>query len=488
MTGSGAVTRRCLALLSLLALCASPGLAEVDRSHPPQPEPVRPLELPPLHRHTLSNGLPVLLVEQHEVPVVELVLVVRAGATADPAGSEGLAHMTAAMLDEGAGGKDALALADAVDFLGAELQTDSDWDFASIRSRVPVSRLEAALPLFADVALRPDFPEAELERLRKEALTNLLQARDVPGRIASRALWKAVFGVGHRYGRPENGDVASLSRLRVEELRAFYAQRYSPATASLVVVGDVGAEVVPVLESAFGAWPRPASAPAEVAVAAPPQVKGRSILLVDKPGAPQSVLRLGRVGPSWQDPRYTAGEVMNTLLGGSFTSRLNDNLREQHGYTYGARSGLLRLRSGGLFLAGADVQADKTVPAVSEIFKELDRIATPASDDEVARARSYAALGFAAEFETTRQVARHIVDQVVYDLPDDFFEAFVPKALAVDAAALQAAARADIDTGSIVLVVVGDRATVEDPLRSLGLGDVVTLSVDDVMGEAPKIE
>jgi len=488
VSGRGEVARRCLALVPFLLLSATVGRAEVDRSHPPKPGPVRPLELPPLHRHTLSNGLPVLVVEQHEVPVVELVLVVRAGATADPEGSEGLARMTAAMLDEGAGGKDALALADAVDFLGAELDTGADWDYASVRLRVPVARLGDALPLFADVALRPDFPEAELQRLRKQALTDLLQARDVPGRIASRALWKAVFGASHRYGRPEAGDAASLSRLTVEELRAFYAARYSPATASLVVVGDVGEDVVAVLEGAFGGWPRPAAAPAEVEVPAPAQVEGRSILLVDKPAAPQSVLRVGRVGPSWQDPHYAAAEVMNTLLGGSFTSRLNDNLREQHGYTYGARSGLLRLRTGGLFLAGADVQADKTAPAVSELFKELDRITTPAPEDDVERARNYAALGFAAEFETTRQVARHIIEQVVYDLPDDFFEAFVPEALAVDAAALQAAARADVDTGSMVLVVVGDRATVAEPLQALGLGPIQTQSVEDVMGEAPKIE
>jgi zinc protease len=488
VTAPAVVTSRCLVLLAWLALGARPGLAQVDRSGPPQAGPVRSLRLPPPERHALSNGLPVLLVPMREVPVVELVLVVRAGATADPQGSEGLAHMTAAMLDEGAGGKDALALADALDFLGAELETGASWDAASVRLRVPVVRLQAALPLLADVALRPDFPEAELDRLRKEALTELLQARDVPGRIASRALWKAVFGAEHRYGRPETGDAASLSRLRIEDLRLFHAARYSPEAATLVVVGDVGAEVLTALETSFGAWARSASAGPAPKVEAPRQVAGRAIWLVDKPAAPQSALRFGRVGPSWQDPQYPAGEVMNTLLGGSFASRLNDNLREQHGYTYGARSSLQRLREAGLFLAGADVQADKTAPAVSEVFKELDRIQTPASEDEVARARSYAALGFAAEFETTGQVAGHLVDQVVFDLPDGFFEAFVPKALATDAAALQSAARAAIDTGAIVVVVVGDRKTVEEPLRALGLGSVSTLSLEDVMGEAPTIE
>jgi predicted Zn-dependent peptidase len=397
--------------------------------------------------------------------------------------------MTAEMLDEGAGGRDALALADAVDFLGATLETGADWDASTVRLRVPVARLGEALPLMADVALRPDFPDGELVRLRKEALTDLLQARDVPGRIASRALAEAVFGTAHRYGRPEAGDAATLSALSVADLRAFHAERYTPAAATLVVVGDVtGAFVLPLLEKAFGAWPRPAAAPTLPAVPPPPQVKGRTVWLVDKPGAVQSAIRLGRVGASRADPRYAAAEVMNTLLGGSFTSRLNDNLREQHGYTYGARSAFARRLTAGLFLAAADVQTDKTAPAVTEFVKELTRIRTPATPEEAERARSYAALNYAAEFETTQQVARHMVEKVVYGLPDGFFEQFVPEALAVDAAAIQKAAEAEVDPRNIALVVVGDRSKVEAPLRVLNLGPMRNLTVEDVMGPAPKVD
>ena len=480
--------RRLLFPALAAVLSTSPLLAQPDRSAPPKPGPVKPLKLPAAERLALSNGVGVLLVPVHEVPVAEVLLVVRAGATADPAGREGLARTTADMLDEGAGGRDALALADAIDFLGAQLDTEASWDASIVRLRVPVARLADALTVMAEVALRPDFPESELVRLRKEALTDLLQARDVPGRIASRALAQAVFGTTHRYGRPEGGDASSLSSLTVADLRAFHAARYVPSAATLVVAGDVTRDVLPQLERAFGAWRAATATAPPPAVAAPAALKGRSVWLVDKPGAAQSAIRVGAVGPSWSTSGYAAAEVMNTLLGGSFTSRLNDNLREQHGYSYGAASRLQRYRTGGLFVAFSDVQTDKTAPAVTEFVKELERIRTPAKPEEAGRARSYAALGYAGGFETTTQVARRVADRVVYDLPEGFFEEFVPKALAVDVATLQAAGRSLVDPGRMAFVVVGDRVKVEAPLRALGLGTVRTLSVEDVMGPAPMVD
>jgi predicted Zn-dependent peptidase len=483
--------RRALALVAALAMlagvAASPAGAQVDRSRPPQPGPPRKLELPPVERHALANGVKVLLVGVHEVPAVEVILVLPVGAVADPAGKDGLAAMTAAMLDEGAGGKDALALADAIDFLGASLGAGASWDASTVRLRTAVARLPEALALMADVALRPDFPPAELERLRKEALTGLLQARDQPSAIAGRALALAVFGSDHRFGRPLGGDVAHLQAVAVEDLRAFHAARYVPEGATLVVVGDVeAASVLPELEKAFGSWQGKAAGAAPV-VPALKQLASRSVWLVDKKDAAQSALRLGRIGPAWPDPAYVPNEVMNTLLGGSFTSRLNDNLREQHGYSYGARSGFRRNRATGLFTVATDVQTDKTAPAVTEVFKELERMLGLAAKEEVERARNYAALGYAGDFETTSQLAQRMVEKVVYDLPDGFYESFVPKALAVDAALMQKAARGAIDPKRTALVVVGDRAKVEAPLRALNLGELKLLTVEDVMGKPPEV-
>ena len=470
-----------------LALCglAAAALAQTpaDRSHPPSPEPPRPLRLPPVQRLALSNGLPVALVERHQLPTVEVRLIVKSGATADPIGRTGLAAATADMLDEGAGGKDALSLADAIDFLGADVRTSATWDYSSVALAVPVARLEPALTLMADVALRPDFPPAEMERVRKRALTALLEARAVPGQVAAFAFTQAVFGQ-HRYGFPSSGTTPSLSALRTEDLRAFHTQHYRPGNAFLVVVGDVTPATLPLLEKAFGGWPK-GDAPAS-RLTVPPQVKGRRLVLIDKPGAAQSVLRIGRVGPGRSTPDYLALEVMNTLLGGSFTSRLNDNLREQHGYAYGAGSSFGYRLVGGAFQAAADVQTQSTSEALGEMLKELERITTPATPVEVDRARNYLSLSFAEEFETNTQVAGKVADQILYALPDDFYATFVPKALAVSAADIARVAAA-ADPANAVVVVVGDRKTIEPKLRAMNVGELQIRTVDDVLGRPPKV-
>jgi predicted Zn-dependent peptidase len=217
-------------------------------------------------------------------------------------------------------------------------------------------------------------------------------------------------------------------------------------------------------------------------------VKGRTVWLVDKPGAPQSVVQVGRVGPGRQTPDYHALMVMNTLLGGSFTSRLNDNLREQHGYTYGAGSRFAFRRAAGLFQAGADVQTVVTAESVTELMKELERIGLPPAEEEAERARNYLALRYAERFETTRQIAARLVERTVYDLPENFFDGFVPKALAVDGQEMSRVAAAHIDPENLVIVVVGDRQTIEAPLRALGLGPIRTLTVEEVLGPPPHIE
>ena len=283
-----------------------------------------------------------------------------------------------------------------------------------------------------------------------------------------------------------------IAATTVADLKAFHAAHYRPDTTTLVVVGDVDRKT---LECCRRSRRRSASWKAASAAAPVRRCRRhrrstkRRCSLVDKPGRAAVPLWLGRVqSPRRPISRHAADQVMNTLLGGSFTSRFNDNLREQHGYAYGAGSRFRRNLTGGLFQVATDVQTDKTGPAVGEVFKELERILTPAAADDVERARNYAALGYAGDFETTGQLAQRMVDAVVYGLPDGFYEGFVPKALAVDAAALQQAARGAIDTKKIALVVVGDRAKVEAPLRALNLGEIRNLSVDEVMGKPPAIE
>lgn len=310
-----------------------------DRSQPPKTGPAPALKLPSIQRQKLSNGLSVWLIELHDVPIVQANLIIGSGGADDPAERPGTASLTAAMLDEGAGTRGALELADAIEFLGAEINTSSTFDASAVRLNVPVARLADALPLMADVALKPTFPANELERLRKERLTDLLQARDDPAEIVRIAFPRLVFGARHRYGTSAVGTEASLQSIRLDDLRTFYSSNYRPDNSTLIVVGDVAsAKAMPMLEQAFGGWRAEGPPRTRTIVVDPPQLTRRQIYLIDKPGAAQSQIRIGWIGVPRSTNDYASLQVLNTILGGSFTSRLNQNLREQHGYTYGAAS------------------------------------------------------------------------------------------------------------------------------------------------------
>lgn len=452
-----------------------------DRSKPPVPGPAPALKLPPIQKRALANGLPVWVVEMHKVPLVNVALVVKAGASADPIGKYGVANFTAAMLDEGAGTRNALDLADAIDFLGASLSTGSSFDSSTVRLQTPVSKLDDALALMADVSLRPAFSPTELERLRKERLTTLLQTRDNPQGLASVAFARLVFGARHRYGTSAMGNDATNGEMSVADLKSFYTAYYQPQNAHLIVVGDVTADgVLPKLEKAFGSW-KNGTAPAKPAIETATQHGPRQIYLVDKPGAPQSQIRIGWVGVPRNTPDYYALSVLNTALGGSFTSRLNQNLREEHGYAYGASSAFDMRMSAGPFFAAAGVQSDKTTESLQEFFKELNGIRKPMTPDELTRAKNYLALGFPAEFETTGGMAGNLVTMVVYGLPDAFFSEYVPKIQAVTIADVQRVATQYIQPDRFAVVVVGDLAKIEAGIRAANLGPVRVVPIDEIL-------
>jgi zinc protease len=452
-----------------------------DRSKPPVPGPAPVLKTPAIQKRTLSNGLPVWIVEMHEVPVVDVSLIVKSGASADPAGKYGLASFTAAMLDEGAGGRSSLDLADAVDFLGASLSTGSSFDASSVRLHVPVAKLDAALPLMADVVLSPAFADSEVDRLRKERLTALLQTRDSVSSLASAGFARLVFGPRHRYGTPGMGNEASNSEMTATELRDFHASHYQPQNAYLLVVGDVTPDaVMPTLEKSFGAWRNRGTVP-KAMIATAPRHAARQIFLIDKPGAEQSAIRIGNVGVARATPDYFVLDVANTILGGSFTSRLNTNLREVHGYTYGASSSFDMRAAPGPFVAAANVQTDKTVESLREFFKELDSMRQPVPADELRRARNLEALGFPAAFETTSGMAGNLSELVIYDLPESFFNEYVPKIQAVTAADIERAAKQYLVTEAFAVVVVGDLARIEKPIREAKLGPVRVVPVEEIL-------
>ena len=477
--------RRAIPVLAVIAtfMSATASAQRPDRSEPPKPTAPPALKLPPVQKHTLSNGLEVWIVEQHEVPMVQVNLIVRAGSAADPAGKYGVAAMAANMLDEGAGGKSALELADAVEFLGAELNTTSTFDYSAIRLSTPVSSLGDALTLMADVAMRPTFPDNELERLRKERLTRLLQARDDPAAIIEIAFPRLVFGDKHRYGTTAGGGEAEVKAMTLADVRSFYDAYYRPENSTLLVVGDVTpSAVLPLLEKTFGQWKpsAPGSKPAPLPAAA--QVAKRQIYIIDKPGAAQSQIRIGWVGVPRSTPDYPTLQVLNTILGGSFTSRLNTNLRETHGYSYGAFSGFEERISPGAFSARAGVQTDKTAEALKEFFNEFAGVLKPIPDEELEKAKNYVALGFPAEFESTGDLARKLEEQVVHDLPAEYFPSYIRSVTQVTGEGVEKAAARYIQPDKFAVVIVGDRKVIEPGVRALNLGPIEFLTVEQALG------
>ena len=461
------------------------GAQAPDRSKPPQSGPPPALRLPATQKRTLSNGLPVWIVERHEVPVVHVNLVVMSGTGDDPAGKFGIASLTAALLTEGAGSRSSLDIADATDFLGADLVTNSGSDSSAVRLNVPVARLADALPIMADVALRPTFPQAELDRQKAERLTSVIQARDDPSSIDQLAFARVVYGTTHRYGTAQAGMAQTIQSLTIADVRAYYTSTYQPSNATIIVVGDVTPDrVVPLLEAQFGKWAKGPAA-MHAALAAPALPAARQIYIVDKPGAPQSQVRIGWAGVARSTPDYFPITVMNTVLGGAFSSRLNLNLREKNGYTYGAQS-QFDMRSGaGPFVAAAGIQTDKTAPALKEFFNELNGILTPVPADELTRAKHYVSLRYPLGFETTGDIAARLEQALVYHLPDNYFSTYVQNIEGVSAAEVQRVAQKYIVPGKFVVVIAGDRAAIEPGIRALNLGPIKIMTVDDVFGPAP---
>jgi zinc protease len=416
----------------------------------------------------------------HKVPTVHLELAIRTGVSADPAGKFGLASLTADMLDEGAGSRSALEIADTIDYLGAELDTSSSSDASYVDLHVPVARLADALPVMADVIARPTFPDAELKRVREERLTSLVEAADDPEQLIQFAFPRLVYGT-HRYGTPSIGTAASLRGFTRPDLVSFHASAYRPDQATLVVTGDVtAAAVVPILESTLGQWKPAATAPTP-ALTNPQQLASRRVYLIDKPGAAQSQIRVGWVGVPRSTPDYFALRVLNTILGGAFTSRLNQNLRETHGYAYGASSLFDMRHSAGPFFAAAGVQTDKTAEALKEFFNELTRIHEPVPTEEIEKAKNYLSLLLPRNFATTRATANALAQVAVYDLPQDFYETYAQRVRAVTAADVKRAADKYIQPSKLAVVIVGDRKVVEPGVRGLNLGPVTIIEPAEVM-------
>jgi zinc protease len=472
-----------LRFVLLSAATAAPAATAQVPATPPTVPPPAGLALPPIQRATLPNGISIRLVEMHEVPLVQVTLTVKGGGRLD-GDHPGLASFTANLLDEGAGTRDAFGIAEQAAFLGADLGTGADWENLIVDLNTPKRTLGEALDLMADVALRPSFKAADVARERDLRLAQIVQQRDQPGGMAALAFSAIMFPAGHPYHRPLGGDSAGVTGLDSATVRGFYQRVFRPDRAELVITGDITlAEAKTLVAGRFGKWLPNRMAVARAPLPAPvPRPEHRSVDLIDKPGAAQSVIMIGSPGVKRTSPDYAALEVMNTILGGSFSSRLNQNLRETRGYSYGAGSGFTYRPVPGPFLARAAVRTDVTDSSLVEFFRELNGIRDSAvSPVELERARNYIVFGLPGQFETSGQMAAQVEELLTFGLPPTYLSTYVGQVMRVSAADVQRVARQYFDPARVHVVVVGDVEKIGPGIEALGLGPV---TVRDLEGRA----
>jgi zinc protease len=441
------------------------------RKTPPQAGPLPQAHLPVPKVFTLDNGLHVYLVEDHSLPVFNASVVTLAGGDANPLNKPGLAGFTSRMLTEGTRDRSATEIADAADHLGASLKSKADTDSANTTIDALSNTTDASLDLLSDITEHPAFAQEEVDRVRKQQLTAILQEADEPIAATLRVGVKALYG-DSPYGYPAVGTSASVKSITRDELADFWKQHYGPQTTALVLTGDITEkEARDQADKYFGAWK---DAGAAAATSVPdPTAPERKIIIVDKPGSPQTVLLAFGLGVPRSAPDYPSIEIMNDVLGGLFSSRINMNLREQHGYTYGAFSGFAFNRFGGPLYAGAQVRTDVTAPAARELFSELDRITSdPPTAAELKLAQDSQMRSLPGQFETAKGTSQRMGNLFIYKLPDNYFATLPQRFAAVTPQEVTKAAVDHIHPKQMIVVAVGDRAKIEPGLKELNLGPI----------------
>jgi zinc protease len=436
---------------------------------------------PAIQTATLDNGLKLYLVEKHELPLVEVRLSVMRGWASDPADKPGTAALTADLLDEGAGGLDALKISETTEALGARLNTGSFFDGSFVSLNVLKSQLKPGMDLMSKVALEPAFPEAEFERIRQNYLGRQQQESRQPRQQALKEFQKRVFGEGHPYAQPFSGSGTkeSLSVLTRDDLLAFHQTYFHPGNAAVVLVGDLDMDqAMASVTEAFGGW-----APGTAPVTEVPSIiaySGPRIVVIDKPGAEQSYIVGGYSGMSRKDSAYQTFQVANTAFGGQFASRINLNLREDKGYTYGVRSQMVSFREGGVFLMTAPVETPATRPSVEELIGEMSDIRDPRplSDTELVDSKNRLIMGFPQQFQTFGGVAGSLGNILLNDLPLDDWQTFGSRVDGMDASDVAEVIKSSIDPERVIWVIVGDWEVIGEDLKALDLGEIEVVSGD----------
>ncbi len=458
-----------LAGAALLAGCAQRGsLFGPSRATPPPiGPPAAAVRMPKVTERVLPNGLTVLVSEYHELPTMRFHLLVPGGAAYDPVGKEGVAALTAALLDEGTARRSAEELAREIEFLGGELGADAGTDFSTVAAEFLSKDLDAGLDLFSDVVLHPAFRPDELRRAQGLALAGIVAARESPAAVAELCYARWLYGT-HPYGHMAQGSEASVKHLGRADVEAFYAAHYVPDHAILVIIGDARAdELLAKAERAFGGWKK--SGAALTLPAAPPRVTGRHILLVDKPDATQTHIRIGNIAIARTDPSYVAANVTSTILGGGFGARLIEELRVKRSLTYGAWSGFAARKVPGDFRVGTFTKVATTGEALQVALDVLDGFAAKgATAEELARAQSLLTGQFPKQLETPGAVAGKLAELAGYGLPRSDLEAYPARVNATSLADVARLAKRWVPTTDEAIVVVGPADKIAPQLAKFG--------------------
>jgi zinc protease len=445
----------------------------IDRSVQPSPAALRPFAPPVPQRQRLSNGMELLVVEKRSIPVVAFGLIFKTGAAMDPVALPGLASFTTAMLQEGTNTRSSSDIANEFEFIGSHLAAVTGRERTELVVETMSRHWPKALEVLADLLQNPTFPEEELERLRNERVTALRRIKDDPAALAGWVTPALMYGRDSSYGHPATGTEKALESLTRVDLVGHFQKSYGPESATLIVVGDVSVEeVVKLTEEHLGGWNGNGRGGGDEGEKGDsPAIEGTTLYLMDKPGAAQSVVRVGHVGVQRQHPDYFPLSLLNLLFGGQFSGRLNMNLREDKGYSYGYHSSIQWHSRSSLLLAGGAVQTSVTREAVAETLREFKDISggRPVSEVEFQAAKAAELLQFPSSFETPGQVLGRLAEIVSSDLPHDYYQTFTANIEAVSLSDVQRVAQEHVRSDQLVLLVVGDQSVVEPGLRELGL-------------------
>ena len=452
-----------------------------DRSRLPAPGPDPPFHFPSIVRHTLKNGLKVRTVEHHNVPVLTFVMEIDGGLGADPAGKEGLASITADMVDEGTGDLSAIDVSDALARIGAEYDVEVGAD-ATMFTLTTLTRFAArGAGLLSNILTKPTLRESDFERVRQLRLDRLTQLKDLAPAVADRAFLRLLSG-SHPYGHLAIGTDAALRALAPRDVERFHLATFLPWRATLVVTGAMSHdELLAVAQEAFGGWSGDEAIcdlPHAAADLTPEDIPSAILAIVEREAAAQSELRIGHLSARRNTPDYAPLQVMNAVLGGQFVSRINLKLREEKAFTYGVRTGFDWRRGLGPFSVQTSVHTAATAEAIGDSLAEIAGIrgARPPTEQEMSLAKASLTRGYPRNFETAQQVARSVAQLALFDLPDTYFEEFVPKVNAVTVDDVTRAAQTYLDPARAITLVVGDLKATEASLRALDLGELQVLS------------